>query len=365
MPRPAIVTSALPYGNGHLHIGHLVGYIHADIWVRARRLAGGTVHFVCANDTHGTPIMLAAEKAGVAPEEFIKVPRPAGSATSPTSRRLRLYHSTHSPENRELTERFYRARRGRQPHRTPLDQQLYDPVKAMFLPDHTSRASAALQRPTSTATTAILRRDLFAHRTEGTALGGLGATPELGSEHFFFKVGDFTAVLRDWLEGEVAVPGVKAKLREWIDAEGSLRDWDISATRPTSTSDPGHPGKYFYVWLTRRSATSQPARAGPQRPQDRLRQAAFGSCCGPARAELPLHRQDIVFHGLFCRRCYTATACACPTGCTSTAPDGGRGQDEQVARHLRDGAHLPRQRPRPRGCATASRPSLGASTTST
>ncbi|NLW95849.1 MAG: class I tRNA ligase family protein, partial [Xanthomonadaceae bacterium] len=72
MPRPAIVTSALPYGNGHLHIGHLVGYIQADIWVRARRLAGGTVHFVCANDTHGTPIMLAAEKAGMAPEEFIK-----------------------------------------------------------------------------------------------------------------------------------------------------------------------------------------------------------------------------------------------------------------------------------------------------
>src|SRR5690554_4835504 len=308
MHRPAIVTSALPYGNGHLHIGHLVGYIHADIWVRARRLAGGSVHFVCANDTHGTPIMLAAEKAGIAPEEFIK-------ATQASQERdfadfgvhFDWYHSTHSPENRELTERFYRAlEAGGHIERRSIEQ-LYDPVKAMFLPDRYVKGTCPR----------CGTPDQYGDNCEAcgatyspTELKGprsvvSGATPELrASEHFFFKVGDFTTVLRDWLEGEVAVPGVKAKLREWIDAEGGLRDWDISRDAPYFGFEiPGHPGKYFYVWLDAPigyfSSLLALARSGRKAGFDEV---AFEELLRPG-AHAELHHfigKDIVnFHGLF------------------------------------------------------------------
>jgi methionyl-tRNA synthetase len=308
MHRPAIVTSALPYGNGHLHIGHLVGYIQADIWVRARRLAGGTVHFVCANDTHGTPIMLAAEKAGVAPEEFIKGTQASQERDFADFRvDFDWYHSTHSPENRELTERFYRAlEAGGHIERRSIEQ-LYDPVKAMFLPDRyvkgtcprcgtpdqygdNCEACGATYSPT----------ELKDPRSVVS-----GATPELrASEHFFFKVGDFTTVLRDWLEGEVAVPGVKAKLREWIDAEGGLRDWDISRDAPYFGFEiPGHPGKYFYVWLDAPigyfSSLLALARSGRKAGFDEV---AFEELLRPG-AHAELHHfigKDIVnFHGLF------------------------------------------------------------------
>ena len=308
MPRPAIVTSALPYGNGHLHIGHLVGYIQADIWVRARRLAGGTVHFVCANDTHGTPIMLAAEKAGMAPEEFIK-------GTQASQERdfadfgvgFDWYHSTHSPENRELTERFYRAlEAGGHIERRSIEQ-LYDPVKAMFLPDRyvkgiCPRCGTPDQYGDNCESCGATYSPTELKEPRSVVSG---ATPELrASEHFFFKVGDFTAVLRDWLEGEVAVPGVKAKLREWIDAEGGLRDWDISRDAPYFGFEiPGHPGKYFYVWLDAPigyfSSLLALARSGRKAGFD---EAAFEELLRPG-AHAELHHfigKDIVnFHGLF------------------------------------------------------------------
>ena len=136
MSRSALVTNALPYANGPLHLGHLVGYIQADIWVRARRMAGGTVHFVCANDTHGTPIMLAAEKAGVAPEDFIRVTQASQERDFGDFRvDFDWYHSTHSAENRELTERFYAALDAGGHIARRSIEQLFDPVKSMFLPD--------------------------------------------------------------------------------------------------------------------------------------------------------------------------------------------------------------------------------------
>ena len=308
MPRPAIVTSALPYGNGHLHIGHLVGYIQADIWVRARRQAGGTVHFVCANDTHGTPIMLAAEKAGVAPEAFIQ-------GTQASQERdfadfhvdFDWYHSTHSAENRELTERFYAALdAGGHIDRRSIEQ-LYDPVKQMFLPDRYVKGTCpncgtedqygdncescgATYAPT----------ELINPRSVVS-----GATPELrASEHFFFRVGDFTDTLRTWLQGEVAIPGVRAKLREWIDAEGGLRDWDISRDAPYFGFEiPGHPGKYFYVWLDAPigyySSLLALARSGEKPGFD---EAGFERLLQPGDTA-ELHHfigKDIVnFHGLF------------------------------------------------------------------
>ena len=248
MPRPALVTNALPYANGPLHLGHLVGYIQADIWVRARRMAGGETHFVCADDTHGTPIMLAAEKAGVTPEAYIAAIQ-AGHEADFAAFHVAFdhYDSTHSDRNRALTERIYRALRDGGHIARRAIQQFYDPVKAMFLPDRYIKGDC----PKCGA------QDQYGDNCEvcGATYGPTelknprsvvsGATPELrDSEHYFVKVGDFTAQLRAWLDGDVAVPGVKAKLREWLDADGGLRDWDISRDAPYFGFEiPNAPGK--------------------------------------------------------------------------------------------------------------------------
>jgi methionyl-tRNA synthetase len=250
----ALVTSALPYANGHLHLGHLVGYVQADIWVRAQRMAGRTAHFVCADDTHGTPIMLAAEKAGVTPEAFI------ADIQSSHERDFADFHvafdhydSTNSPRNRKLTEGIYAKLDAGDHIARRSVEQYYDPVKSMFLPDRYIRGECpncgtpdqygdncencgATYSPT----------ELKNPRSVVS-----GATPVLReSEHHFFKAGDFTEALRTWIEGDVAHSSVKAKLREWLDAEGGLRDWDISRDAPYFGFEiPGAPGKYFYVWL--------------------------------------------------------------------------------------------------------------------
>ena len=254
MTRTALVTTALPYANGPLHLGHLVGYIQADIWVRARRLRGDTTWFVCADDTHGTPIMLAAEKAGVTPEAFI-----AGVQASHERDFAAFgvafdhYDSTNSDSNRELTESFYaRLEAGGHIAKRSV-AQFYDPEKGMFLPDRyikgicpncgtpdqygdncencgATYAPTELKEPRSVLS---------------------GATPELrDSEHYFFEVGRFEPFLREWMTGEVALAGVKAKLMEWIDGDGGLRAWDISRDAPYfGFQIPDAPGKYFYVWL--------------------------------------------------------------------------------------------------------------------
>jgi len=254
MPRTAVVTCALPYANGALHLGHLVGYIQGDIWTRARRMSGDTVHFVCADDTHGTPIMLAAEKAGLAPEAYIAGIQ-AGHERDFADFAVEFdhYDSTNSAHNRALTEAIY-ARLDNNGHigRRSV-AQFYDPAKGMFLPDRYVKGicpncgtpdqygdncehCGATYAPT----------DLKQPRS---VLSGI--EPELReSEHFFFEVGQFDAFLREWLSGDVAVPGVKAKLLEWLDGEGGLRAWDISRDAPYfGFGIPGHPGKYFYVWL--------------------------------------------------------------------------------------------------------------------
>ena len=254
MPRDVFTTFALPYANGALHLGHLVGYIQADIWVRARRMAGDTVHFVSADDTHGAPIMLAAEKAGLTPEAFI-----SGMQES-HERDLRAfgvevdhYDSTNSPRNRALTEDIY-ARLDANGHIARRSvEQFYDPVKGMFLPDRYVKGICP------NCGTPDQYGDNCEHCGATYAPTDLkepksvlsGATPELReSEHFFFEVGRFTDFLRTWLDGDVAAPGVKAKLREWLDAEGGLRAWDISRDAPYFGFEiPGAPGKYFYVWL--------------------------------------------------------------------------------------------------------------------
>jgi methionyl-tRNA synthetase len=254
MPRNALVTNALPYANGPLHLGHLVGYIQADVWVRARRMAGDTVHFVCADDTHGTPIMLAAEKAGVTPEAFIaNIQASHERDFADFGVAFDHYDSTNSSRNRAMTEAIYTALEAGGHIGQRSVQQFYDPARGMFLPDRyvkgicpncgtpdqygdncehcgATYAPTELKEPKSVVS---------------------GATPELrDSEHFFFEVGQFQDFLSQWLENDVAVPGVKAKLREWLDAEGGLRAWDISRDAPYfGFQIPGQPGKFFYVWL--------------------------------------------------------------------------------------------------------------------
>jgi methionyl-tRNA synthetase len=254
MPAPLIVSCALPYANGPLHIGHLVGYIQADIWVRAQRMAGRSAHFVCADDTHGTPIMLAAEKAGSTPEQYIAaIQRSHEDDFAAFHVAFDHYDSTHSPVNRALTERIYAALDAGGHIARRSIQQYYDPLKSMFLPDRYIKGDCP------NCGTADQYGDNCEHCGATYAPTELknprsvvsGATPELrDSEHYFFQVGHFAAKLREWLEGDVAVPGVKAKLREWLDAEGGLRDWDISRDEPYfGFAIPGAPGKYFYVWL--------------------------------------------------------------------------------------------------------------------
>ncbi|HEY4582606.1 MAG TPA: methionine--tRNA ligase [Lysobacter sp.] len=254
MPRQILATCALPYANGPLHLGHLVGYIQGDIWTRAQRMAGHTVHFVCADDTHGTPIMLAAERAGTTPVAFI-----AGIQASHERDFADFgvafdhYDSTNSDTNRELTQAIYRAIDAAGHVTRRAVAQLYDPVKGMFLPD---RYVKGICPNCGTA-------DQYGDNCENCGATYAptelkeprsvisGATPELReSEHFFFELGHFDAFLREWLAGDVAIPGVKAKLQEWLDAEGGLRAWDISRDAPYFGFEiPGHPGKFLYVWI--------------------------------------------------------------------------------------------------------------------
>ena len=258
--RKILVTNALPYANGHLHLGHLLGYIQADIWVRALRMRGHTVHFVCADDVHGTPIMLAAEKEGLSPEEYIKpiqISHERDFADFAVD--FDHYHTTHSPENRELAETIYkRLRDGGHIARRSI-KQLYDPVKQMFLPDRYIRGECP------NCGTPDQYGDNCEHCGATYAPTDLknprsvmsGAEPVLrDSEHFFFGVGEFQTLLRDWFAGKlthgnaVAHPGVIAKLGEWLNAEGGLRDWDISRDAPYfGFPIPDAPGKFFYVWL--------------------------------------------------------------------------------------------------------------------
>jgi methionyl-tRNA synthetase len=254
MPRNIVVTCALPYANGPLHLGHLVGYAQADIWVRSRRLAGDTVHFVCADDTHGTPIMLAAEKAGVTPEAFVADVQVSHEQDfGAFGIAFDHYGSTHSAGNRALTEAIFAKLDNNGHIRRRAVAQFYDPAKGMFLPDRYIKGTCPnCGTPDQYGDNCEHCGATYAPeelKDPRSVLSGMA--PELReSEHFFFEVGAFADFLRGWLDGDVAVPSVKAKLQEWLDSEGGLRAWDISRDAPYFGFEiPGHPGKYFYVWL--------------------------------------------------------------------------------------------------------------------
>ena len=250
--RTIFVTNALPYANGPIHIGHLVGYIQADIWVRWQRMAGNTVHYVCADDAHGTPIMLAAEKAGLAPEKFIEaVQREHARDFAAFHVSFDNYYTTHSAENRELSELFYErlAKAGYMAARSV--EQFFDPVKQMFLPDRYIKGECpkcgakdqygdSCENCASTYSPTDLKNPYSVVS---------GAPPvRKASEHYFFTVSAFAAFLKEWIAKATLNEGVKNKLREWLDS--GLKDWDISRDAPYFGFEiPGKPGKYFYVWL--------------------------------------------------------------------------------------------------------------------
>ncbi|MGN6329207.1 MAG: methionine--tRNA ligase [Rhodanobacter sp.] len=258
MSRRLLVTNALPYANGPLHMGHLLGYIQADIWVRAQRMSGNEVAYVCADDAHGTPIMLAAEKAGVTPEVFIDGIRQGHEADfAAFGVAFDHYHTTHSDENRELATLIYtRLRDGGSIARRSI-QQLFDPEKQMFLPDRYIKGTCPkCGTPDQYGDNCENCGATYAPTDLINPYSVMsGATPVLrDSEHYFFELGKFETLLRDWFAGKftdgkpVANSGVSAKLREWLD--GGLKDWDISRDAPYfGFPIPDAPGKFFYVWL--------------------------------------------------------------------------------------------------------------------
>ena len=250
--RKILVTSALPYANGPIHIGHLVEYIQTDIWVRYQKLCGHECHYVCADDAHGTPIMLRAEQEGITPEQLIeRVGLEHQRDFAAFGVNFDNYHSTHSDENREISELIYqRLKDAGYIHKRTI-RQAYDPVKGMFLPDRFIRGTcpkcgAADQYGDSCEVcgATYAPNDLI---NPVSALSG--ATPEQrDTEHLFFKLGEFETMLRGWLEQHSLQPGIVNKLNEWFEA--GLQDWDISRDAPYFGFEiPDEPGKYFYVWL--------------------------------------------------------------------------------------------------------------------
>lgn len=263
MTRKILVTSALPYANGSIHLGHMVEHIQTDVWVRFQKLRGHECHYCCADDTHGTPVMLAAQKQGIAPEDMIAKVREEHLADF-TGFFIGYdnYYSTHSPENKQFSQDIYRALKANGKIESRVIEQLFDPEKQMFLPDRFVKGEC----PKCHA------QDQYGDNCEvcGTTYAPTelinpysavsGAKPELReSEHFFFKLGECADFLKAWTSGNNphdGKPHLQAealnKMKEWLGEgeETTLSDWDISRDAPYFGFEiPDAPGKYFYVWL--------------------------------------------------------------------------------------------------------------------
>ena len=264
MSRKLFVTTALPYANGKFHIGHIMEYIQADIWVRFQRMQGNEVNFVGADDAHGAPIMIAAEKAGVTPQQFVA---DIAAGRKPYLDGFHIsfdnWHSTDAPENHELAKQIYRDLKAAALIETRTIEQFFDPEKNMFLPDRYIKGTCPK----------CGTKDQYGDNCENcgavyaptdlinpySALSG--ATPVLkSSEHFFFKLSDQRCVdfLEGWTQDGKLQPEVANKVKEWFsirtNPDGSksegLGDWDISRDAPYFGIEiPDAPGKYFYVWL--------------------------------------------------------------------------------------------------------------------
>lgn len=247
-----VVTCALPYANGSIHLGHMLEHIQADIWVRFQRMRGKEVHFICADDAHGTPIMLKAQQQGIPPEAMIaqmSIEHQKDFADFAIS--FDNYHSTHSEENRVLSEHIYLSLKKNNYIETRTISQLYDPEKGMFLPDRFVKGTCPKCKAedqygdncevcsaTYSPTELINPRSVVS-----------GATPVLReSEHYFFDLPAFGDMLQTWTRSGALQEQVANKMQEWFDS--GLQQWDISRDSPYFGFEiPDAPGKYFYVWL--------------------------------------------------------------------------------------------------------------------
>ncbi|MBC3871356.1 methionine--tRNA ligase [Undibacterium oligocarboniphilum] len=260
MTRKLFVTTALPYANAPFHLGHIMEYIQADIWVRHQRMSGNEVHFVGADDAHGAPIMIAAEKAGITPQEFV-AQIAAGRKQYLDGFHIQFdnWHSTDGPENHALSQDIYRKLKAAGFITSKTIEQFYDPVKNMFLPDRyikgeCPKCGAKDQYGDSCEVCSAVYAPTEVVNPYSVLTG---ATPVMkSSEHFFFKLSDQKCVdfLRGWaLQDDRLQSEVANKCREWLDGEGEgsgLGDWDISRDAPYFGIEiPDQPGKYFYVWL--------------------------------------------------------------------------------------------------------------------
>jgi methionyl-tRNA synthetase len=252
--RKLFVTTALPYANGKFHIGHIMEYIQADIWVRHQRMGGHMVHFVGGDDAHGAPIMIAAEKAGKTPQQFV-AEIAAGRKEYHDGFHVRFdnWHSTDSPENTELAQGIYRALKARGLISTRTIEQFYDPVKGMFLPDRYIKGECPVcHAKDQYGDSCEVCSSVYSPTQLIEPYSVLsGAKPELrSSEHYFFKLSDPQVVdfLKAWTHEGKLQPEVVKKAGEWFEA--GMADWDISRDAPYFGIDiPDAPGKYFYVWL--------------------------------------------------------------------------------------------------------------------
>lgn len=321
-PRRILVTHALPYANGPLHLGHMVGYIQADIWVRFQRMCGIDVTFVAGEDAHGTPIMLAAEKAGVTPEAFIAGIKAAHEADfRDFGVQHDYYHSTHSAENKALVEDIYRKLKTKDYILEREVEQAFDPAKQMFLPDRYVKGECPK----------CGTKDQYGDNCEncGATYSARelkhpysilsGAAPEWkASAHFFFALPKLQTEVDSWIDRADINNGVKAKLREWTKAEGGLREWDISRDAPYFGFEiPDKPGKYFYVWLDAPIGYFASLKAYCESEEGEQRGLDFNKFIGDENYAEMWHYigKDIVnFHGLFWPAMLRGSGLREPTG---------------------------------------------------
>ncbi len=250
--RQILVTSALPYANGPIHIGHLVEYIQTDIWVRFQKMQGHECYYVCADDAHGTPIMLRAQKEGITPEALIaKTSEEHQTDFKDFAVAFDNYHSTHSDENRDLARSIYKTLEKQGHINKHTIKQAYDPEKEMFLPDRFIRGECPKcgAKDQYGDSCEVCGATYSPTDLKNPVSAVSGATPiEKESEHYFFKLGDFNDMLHEWTRGGHLQAEVTNKLDEWFEA--GLQEWDISRDAPYFGFEiPNAPDKYFYVWL--------------------------------------------------------------------------------------------------------------------
>ena len=250
--RNILVTCALPYANGSIHLGHMLEHIQADIWVRFQRMRGHNIHFICADDAHGTPIMLKAQQLGITPEEMIAaVSQEHQTDFAGFKISFDNYHSTHSDENRQFAESIYTKLKENGFIKSKTISQLFDPEKTMFLPDRFVKGTCPkCKAPDQYGDNCEVCGATYSPTELINPKSAVsGATPVMkDTEHFFFDLPQFADMLKAWTTSGALQDEIANKLNEWFTS--GLQQWDITRDTPYFGFEiPGAPGKYFYVWL--------------------------------------------------------------------------------------------------------------------